>query len=101
MKSNSKEFRGMNVGRPRSTKKKKGNAASKTSRRGNGKKLGSLDRPWLSWIEQRTSIPQVAGSSPAAHVPSEGSVSRVTQLVEWVAVNHQVAGSSPAAGVHF
>lgn len=39
MKANSKEFRGMNVGRPRSTKKKKGNAASKTSRRGNGKKL--------------------------------------------------------------
>ena len=39
MKSNSKEFRGMNVGRPRNTKRKKGNAAGKTSRRGNGKKL--------------------------------------------------------------
>jgi len=33
------EFRGMNVGRPRSTKKKKGNAPAKTTRRGNGKKL--------------------------------------------------------------
>jgi hypothetical protein len=32
-------FRGMNVGRPRSSKKKKGNAPAKTTRRGNGKKL--------------------------------------------------------------
>ena len=39
MKSNSKEFRGMNVGRPRSSKKKKGNAPAKTARCGNGKKL--------------------------------------------------------------
>ncbi len=33
------EFRGMNAGRPRSSKKKKGNAAAKTARCGNGKKL--------------------------------------------------------------
>jgi len=33
------EFRGMNVGRPRSSKKKKGNAPAKTARCGNGKKL--------------------------------------------------------------
>jgi hypothetical protein len=33
------EFRGMNVGRPRSSKKKKGNPAAKTARCGNGKKL--------------------------------------------------------------
>ena len=32
-------FRGMNVGRPRSAKKKKGNAPAKTTCRGNGKKL--------------------------------------------------------------
>jgi hypothetical protein len=43
---------------------------------------------------------EVAGSIPVGGF-SEGSVSysRVTQLVEWVAVNHHVAGSSPAAGV--
>ena len=56
-------------------------------------------RAWLSWIEQRTSNPQVAGSSPAAHVPSEGSVSTVAQLVVRAAVNRKVAGSSPARGV--
>lgn len=33
------EFRGMNVGRPRRSKKKKGNPPARTSRRGNGKKL--------------------------------------------------------------
>ena len=33
------EFRGMNEGRPRRSKKKKGNAPAKTTRRGNGKKL--------------------------------------------------------------
>ncbi len=33
------EFRGMTEGRPRRSKKKKGNAPAKTSRSGNGKKL--------------------------------------------------------------
>ena len=33
------EFRGMNEGRPRRSKKKKGNAPAKTSRSGNGKRV--------------------------------------------------------------
>lgn len=49
--------------------------------------------------EQSFCKAQVAGSSPVGGFSEGSAVSRVTQLVEWVAVNHHVAGSSPAAGV--
>ena len=36
---NKREFRGMKPGKPRRSKPKKGNAPSRTSRSGNGKKI--------------------------------------------------------------